>query len=157
MLGADYIFNGESDIANLSDSGEDAFMVMAGFSIPIFRNKNTARIRQAEENIRDLQYQLSSRQNTLQTDIDASLRDYRDAGRRFRLYDEIQIQRITQAINIMMDAYASDSSDFEEILRMQRKLLDYQLKRVQSITDQHRAKAYINYLTGFHNINPNEL
>ena len=154
MLGADYIFTGESNMANISNSGEDALMVMAGFSIPIFRNKNSARVRQADQNIRDLQFQLSDRQNALQTDINASIRDFEDARRRYRLYDELQIQRITQAINIMMEAYASDRSEFEEILRMQRKLLNYQLRRVQAIADQYQAKAFIEYLTGRHNINP---
>jgi len=52
----------------------------------------------------------------------------------------------------MMEAYASDSSEFEEILRMQRQQLEYQLKRIQAKTDQYKAAAYIGYLTGKHNL-----
>ncbi|WP_020402296.1 TolC family protein [Gracilimonas tropica] len=155
MLGVDYIFNGESEMPNVANSGEDALMVMAGFKIPLFGKKNRATLRQADQQVRETQFQLSSRENTLETELDASLRDYEDALRRYQLYDQKQIQRITQAINIMMEAYASDSSDFEEILRMQRKQLSYQLKRVQAITDQHQAKAYIEYLTGKHNLKEN--
>lgn len=152
-LGVDYIFNGETDMPGVTGSGEDALMVMAGFRIPIFGKKNSARVEQAERNIREVQYRISSRENSLETELDASLRDYEDAQRRFNLYNEKQIQRITQAINIMMDAYSSDSSEFEEILRMQRKQLDYQLKRIQAKTDLHKAVAFIEYLSGKHNIN----
>ncbi|MFP8489731.1 TolC family protein [Gracilimonas sp. Q87] len=152
-LGIDYIFTGETDMPNVTNSGEDALMVMAGFKVPLFGKKNSARVQQADRNIQDLQYQISSRENSLETELDASLRDHRDANRRFDLYNEKQIQRITQAINIMMDAYASDSSEFEEILRMQRKQLEYQLKRIQAKTDQHKAAAFVDYLIGKHNIN----
>lgn len=152
-LGVDYIFTGETDMPNVANSGEDAIMVMAGFRIPLFGKKNSAKVQQAERNTQDLQFQITSRDNSLETELDASLRDFEDAQRRFNLYNEKQIQRITQAINIMMDAYASDSSEFEEILRMQRRLLEYKLKRVQANVDQHRAVAYIEYLSGKHNIN----
>jgi len=151
-LGLDYIFTGETNMPNVSNSGDDALMVMAGFRVPIFGKKNNAKVQQAERNVQDIQYQLSSGENTLETELDAALRDYRDARRRYHLYDTKQIQRITQAINIMMEAYSSDSSEFEEILRMQRKQLEYQLKRIRSKADQHKAAAYISYLTGEHNI-----
>lgn len=154
-LGVDYIFTGETDMPNVTNSGEDALMVMAGFRVPIFAKKNNARVQQADQNIQDLQFQISARENSLETELDASLRDFKDANRRFNLYNEKQIQRITQAINILMDAYASDSSEFEEILRMQRKQLNYQLKRIQSRTAQHKAAAYIDYLTGKNNFNLN--
>lgn len=153
-LGVDYIFTGETDMPNVVNSGEDALMVMAGFKVPLFGKRNSAKVQQAERNIRDVQYQISSRENSLQTELDASLRDYEDAQRRFNLYNEKQIQRITQAIDIMMESYASDSSEFEEILRMQRRQLDYQLKRIQAKTDLHKAAAFIDYLSGKHNINP---
>ncbi|MDZ7806046.1 MAG: TolC family protein [Gracilimonas sp.] len=143
-LGVDYIFTGETDMPNVANSGEDALMVMAGFRIPIFGKKNSARVQQVERSIQDLEYQISSRENSLETELDATLRDYKDARRRFDLYNEKQIQRITQAINIMMDAYSTDNSDFEEILRMQRRQLEYQLKRVQAeraTQSVHKAAA----------------
>ena len=154
-LGVDYIFTGETDMPNVANSGEDALMVMAGFKVPIFGKKNTAKVQQAERNIAEMQYQISARENSLQTELDASLRDYNDAQRKFDLYNEKQIQRITQAIDIMMESYSSDSSEFEEILRMQRKQLEYQLKRIQAKTALHKAAAYTDYLTGKNNFNLN--
>ncbi|MDR9407648.1 MAG: TolC family protein [Balneolaceae bacterium] len=157
-IGADYIFTGErTDMAGLTDNGKDALIARASFRIPLFRNKYNAQVQQAEQNIQSAQMQISSKENSLETDLDESLRDFYDAERQFELYDQTQIQRVNQALTIMMQAYSADSSNFEEILRMQRKLLDYQLSRIQALADMHKAMAYIEYLTGQHNINPNEI
>ena len=157
-LGVDYILTGERRaVPELANNGDDALIARASIKIPIFRNKYNSNVRQAELNVQSAQSQLASRQNSLETDLEASLRDFYDADRRFELYDQKQIQRINQALNIMMQAYSADSSGFEEILRMQRKLLEYRLNRIRALTDMHRSAAYIDYLTGEHNINPNEL
>lgn len=157
-IGADYIFTGErSDMSGLTDNGKDALIARASFRIPLFRNKYNSKVQQAEQNIQSVQMEISSKENSLETNLDESLRDYYDAERRFQLYDQTQIQRVNQALTIMMQAYSTDSSNFEEILRMQRKLLDYQLSKIQALTDMHKAMAYIEYLTGQNNINPNEI
>ena len=157
-IGADYIFTGErTDMSGLTDNGKDALIARASFRIPLFRNKYNSKVQQAEQNIQSAQMEISSKENSLETDLDESLRDYYDSERRFELYDQTQIQRVNQALTIMMQSYSTDSSNFEEILRMQRKLLDYQLSRIQSLADMHKTMAYIEYLTGQNNINPNEI
>lgn len=157
-LGLDYIFTGErNDVPNITGNGQDALIARASFRIPIFRKSNSAEVREAERSLRAAESRFTDRKNTLETDLDASLRDFYDAERQFRLYDEKQIQRVNQALSIMMQAYATDSSGFEEILRMQRKLLDYRLNRIRAVTDMHRSRAYIDYLTGRHNVNPESL
>lgn len=57
----------------------------------------------------------------------------------------------------MLQSYATDNSDFEEILRLQRKLFEYELQRVKAKTDQKTASAFLNYLSGTHNITPQEI
>jgi hypothetical protein len=44
--------------------------------------------------------------------------------------------------------------DFEELLRLQRKLLDYELAYHQALVDLNTAVARIEYLYGKHNTNP---
>lgn len=153
-VGLDYIFTGErSDVPTLADNGKDAIMARASFKIPLFRNKYNAKVQQAELNIQSVQSQITDKENKLETDLSSSLRDYYDSRRRFDLYDQKQIQRVNQALSIMTQNYSTDSSNFEEILRMQRKLLGYQLNRIQALVDMQVSSAYIDYLTGKHNIN----
>jgi len=152
-VGLDYIFTGErTDVPSLTGNGNDALIARASFKIPIFRNKYSAKVQQAELNIQSAESQIIARENSLETDLESSLRDFYDANRQFELYDQKQIQRVNQALNIMNQQYATDSSNFEEILRMQRKLLDYQLSRIKALADKHVALAYIDYLTGKNNI-----
>jgi len=157
-IGFDYIATGErSDVANLPDNGKDAFVARVSFKIPLFRNKYNAKVQQAELNLNSVQQDIITLENKLETDLLTALRDLNDAQRRFNLYDTKQIQRVEQAINIMMESYSSDASDFEEILRLQRKLLEYQLKRIQASADLYVANSYINYLSGVNNISENEI
>lgn len=157
-IGFDYIATGErNDVANLPDNGKDAFVARASFKIPLFRNKYNAKVQQAELNLNSVQQDIITLENKLETDLLTALRDLNDAQRRFNLYDTKQIQRVEQAINIMMESYSSDASDFEEILRLQRKLLEYQLKRIQATADLYMANSYINYLSGVNNISENEI
>lgn len=157
-IGFDYIATGErTDVANLPDNGKDAFIARASFKIPLFRNKYSAKVQQAELNLVAVQQDIFTLENKLETDLYTALRDQNDAQKRFNLYDTKQIQRVEQAINIMMESYSSDASDFEEILRLQRKLLDYQLKRIQANANVFMANSYIRYLTGVNNISENEI
>src|SRR6056297_1513394 len=152
-VGLDYIFTGErTDVTNLSGNGNDAVIARASFKIPIFRSKYSAKVQQAELNIQSVQSQIVTEEKRLETDLESSIRDYNDARRRYQLYDQKQVQRVSQALNIMTQTYAADSSNFEEILRMQRKLLDYQLSRIQSLVDMRTSSAYIDYLTGKYNL-----
>jgi outer membrane protein TolC len=157
-IGFDYIATGErTDVANLQDNGKDAFIARASFRIPLFRNKYSAKVQQAELNLQSVQQEITTMENQLETDLYTAIRDLNDGQRRFQLYDQKQIQRVEQAISILMEAYSSEASDFEEILRLQRKLLDYQLKRIQADADVFTANSYIRYLTGKNNTSLNEI
>lgn len=157
-IGFDYIATGErTDVVNLPENGKDAFIARASFKIPLFRKNYSAKTRQAELNLNSVQDDLITLENKLETQLYTAIRDLNNAQLRFELYDEKQIQRIEQAINILMEAYTADASDFAEILRLQRKLLDYQLNRIQANSDAFTANSYIRYLTGANNISPNEI
>ena len=152
-IGFDYMFTGErTDVTGLTDNGRDAMMARVSLKIPLFRKKYSAGVRQAELNIRSAEYAIEGRKNQLETDLSASLRDLKDAARRYELYDQKQIQRVNQALSVMMQRYSTDSSNFEEILRMQRKQLEYRLSRIRALVDMKVAGAYIDYLTGKNNV-----
>lgn len=156
-VGFDYILTGDRDVTGLTDNGRDALLARASISIPLFRKRDQAREEQARLQYRAAEQREASARNTLLTDLQRALRDYRDATRRHELYDARQIERTRQTINILMEEYSAAGTDFEEILRLQRKLLDYQLAREQSIAEQRTAIAYIDYLSGRYNVDPEEL
>ena len=157
-LGLDYIATGErDDVASLTDNGKDAIIARASVKIPLFRKKYNAQVREADLQIQAAEERIQALENRLSTDLYSAIRDRDDAQRRFDLYDEKQIQRVEQAINILMQSYSANNAGFEEILRLQRKLYDYQLKRIQARADRFKAQQYIEYLTGANNVSPDQL
>lgn len=151
-LGIDYVATGERDMV-LTDNGRDAIMARAGIQIPLYRKKYRAKEKQAQINLHTVRDEQAAAQNRIQTQLEQAIRDYNDAQRRVSLYREVQIQRTRQAINILTEQYATSATDFEELLRLQRKLLDYELARETALVDQNTAVAYIEYLYGKYNVN----
>lgn len=155
-LGVDYVVTGERDMV-LADNGKDAIMARAGIQIPLYRKKYKAKEKQAKIDLQSVQYRQIAAQNRLVTQLEQAMRDYEDARRRVRLYRDTQIQRTRQAINILTEEYATSATDFEELLRLQRKLLDYELARETALVDQNTAVAFVEYLYGRYNITPENL
>lgn len=155
-LGFDYIFTDERTDLNPSGNGDDAFVVKLGVKIPIWRGKYKAQEKQAELNYRSIQERQLAVENSLTTDLEKALRDLRDAERRDKLYKDIQIRRTRQAIDILLEEYTSSSADFEELLRLQQKLLKFQLAQEQAVVDQNIAVAYLEYLSGIDNTTPEQ-
>ena len=155
-LGFDYIFTDEGNDINPSGNGDDALVVKLGIKVPLWRGKYRAQKKQAELNYKSVQDRQLSVENSLITDLEKALRDLRDAERRDKLYKDIQIRRTRQAIDILLEEYTSSSTDFEELLRLQQKLLRFQLAQEQAVVDQNIAVAYLEYLSGTYNTTPEQ-
>ncbi len=155
-VGMEYILTGDTEM-DVTNSGRDAMMVRASVQIPLYRGKYRAQKKQAELQSRSVQHQQSARENRLQSQFEESLRDFKNAERDLKNYDTRQIERTHQAIDVLSEEYASAETDFEEILRLQRRLLDYQEARAEAIGRQNTAVAHIQMLTGAQNLNENDV
>lgn len=152
----DYIVTGKRNMA-LSDNGRDAVMGWAKIQVPLSRGKYRAKKRQAELELRAVKDRQSATENRLQTQLEQTLRDYHDGQRHVALYTNIQIQRTQQTIDLLTEEYATATADFEELLRLQRKLLQYELSQIDALVDQHTAVAYLEYLYGKYNVNTEDI
>ncbi len=76
-----------------------------------------------------------------------ALRDLDDATQRTDLYRG-QATLVQQTLNLLMTAYSTSGQDFEEVLRLQQQLLDYKLKLITAVLDQHTAVAMLEMLSG---------
>lgn len=155
-LGLDYVVTDERNMA-MPNNGQDAIMARVGIQIPLYRKKYQAKEQQARIELNAVQNRRSSVENHLQTKLEQALRNYKNAQRRIVLYKDVQIQRTRQAIDILTQQYATGHTDFEELLRLQRKQLDYELAQVKALVDQNSAVAQIEYLYGKYNISPEEI
>ncbi len=157
-IGIDYIMIGErNDINGLNYNGRDSWGGRLKLKIPISRKKYKAQIKEESLNKLAIQHEITHQVNRLETNFYEAITHLNNAKRRFSLYDEKQIQRIEQAIQILFQSYATDNTEFEEILRLDRQRYVYELERVKALADVYKAASYLRYLSGIHNIKPNEI
>lgn len=144
-LGLDYIVvgKGENDL-----SGKDAILFPnIGITIPIYRNKYNAMVREVVLLEEANQNRSVDTENRLATLLNRAWKDYLDADRRIRLNEE-QLGLSMKALKLLESEYATANTDFEEILRMERRVLKYHLEFEKAKTDKQAAIAIMEYLMG---------
>ncbi len=145
-VGVDYVFVGNSE-NNIQNSGKDAWMPMVSMTLPIYRKKYKSAVRSAELKQKALQLEQHDYENILMTDYELARYTLEIATEKLDSYQR-QIQNAEMAIKILMASYSNSGKDFEEVLRMQQELLQYQKAQVVAMKEYHIALARLKYLTG---------
>jgi len=144
-IGIDYIMvgKGSNDMA-----GTDAIMFpKIGLTVPLYRSKYKAMINEAVYLQLAKDEEKLNKENILESVFENVYKDYRDANRRLSLFRK-QTVLAQKSITILEVEYANDGRNFEEVLRMERKVLKYELELEKARTDKQAAIAIINYLMG---------
>jgi len=144
-VGLDYIIVGKGE-NNLS--GEDAFMFpRIGISIPLYRDKYRSMIQEASYQETAVSNEKQNRVNMLETLFEKTWNELLDADRRLVLYEK-QLDLASKSIGLLEVEYTTADKNFEEILRMERKLLHYALELEKARADKQAAVSFIDYLMG---------
>ncbi|WP_372950217.1 TolC family protein [Mariniphaga sp.] len=145
-VGLDYVVVGKSSEMTASDNGKDVLMPMVSVSIPLFRKKYKAAEREAQLNQESFSLQKENVLNTLVSEFDQAKFEMQQQQQLVQLYDE-QIQTTRQSLNLLFKDYGNSGKEFEEVLRMQQQLLQYEKNRATALAEFQTALAKINYLT----------
>lgn len=146
-LGLQYdIFQSRANSESMMN-GRNMLMPMATVTIPLWRKKYTASVKESDFMRQSVNEQKQDVSNQLMVNYEDALKDYKDAERRVKLYQE-QTSLANQALNILIVQYSTEGSNFEEVLRMQQQLLDYRLKYLDALIDGNIAVAMMERLMG---------
>ena len=147
-LGMSYTNIAPRDDMQLPDNGRDAFIFpQVGVSIPIFQGKYKAMRKQEVLETEAAEFRKENAENELLTQLEQLYRDYLDAGRRITLYKRLS-GIAKQSLNLLQTELTTGQTDFFEIIRMQRQLLDYRLKLEKAKTERNNNVYRIKYLMG---------
>lgn len=147
-VGANYINISKRSGMDISDNGKDAILFpQVGISIPLARKKYQAMQKQAQLEKDGIEYKIAEKANQFNTQLQYLSRDYADAGRRITLYQRL-FDLAERSLSLLQTEFATGKTDFEEVLRMQRKLLNYQLQLEKARVDLNNAVYDINYIVG---------
>ncbi len=146
-LGIEYAFI-NSDNSTAANAGKDAFIFpKIGLTVPIYRKKQRAKVQEVIYRQRAKEFQHIDKRNSVTVLFEESWNNYKDALRRMDLFRK-QTNLAKKSLAILKTNYATNNKDFEEILRMERRLLKYALEQEKAITDKSASIAFIRYLQG---------
>lgn len=145
-LGLDYVMVGKRSDVSLADNGKDVFMPMLSVSIPIFRKKYNASIKEAQLMQESYAYQKQEVENTLISEYEMAWFEVKQQEQLLKLYEQ-QIQTSQQSLDLLFTSYGNSGKEFEEVLRMQQQVLKYRKMKATALTQFHIAIEKINYLT----------
>ena len=142
-FGYTMVGQGEDNLA-----GTDAFVFPnIGITIPLYRNKYRAMVNEVVYLQEAKESEKIDKINFLEILLEKSWKDYMDSDRRIELYINQQ-ELAEQSLKLLETEYATGNKNFEEILRMERKLLAYGLELEKARSDKQAAISFINSLMG---------
>lgn len=145
-LGVEYIITQKRPEMTFSDNGKDAYMAMFSVSLPVYRKKYKAAIKESQfmqTSFTEMQTQV---ENNLIAQYEMASFELEQTRQQISLYEK-QVAQTNQIITLLMTAYGNDQAGFEEILEMQRMLLKYQMLEVTAKKEYAVAVAKLEYLT----------
>jgi cobalt-zinc-cadmium efflux system outer membrane protein len=144
-LGLDYSIISPRDVENLEGNGRDAIMPMVSITLPIYRKKYRASIKQAELMGQSAESLQKSQINELRADYEATKYDLLKAEKRLELYDR-QIQNSKKALKLLLAGFSNSVSDFDEVLQMNQDLIDFEIQKIEATKAGIIAEAKMDYL-----------
>jgi outer membrane protein TolC len=129
-------------------SAEDNWVVMAGVSLPLWLDKNTAAVREARARRLAAQGDRAQMANMLQADLKMAAYEYRDARRRISLYRDTLLPKARQSFQATEAAYKTGGATFSDLADSERMWLEFQLAYERSLSDCQQRLADIQALIG---------
>ncbi|NMM48262.1 TolC family protein [Marinigracilibium pacificum] len=142
-VGLDYVIVGDAPMP-VEDSGRDIIMPMVSISLPIFGGKYKAAKNEAKAMAESYNQMRLQSINDFQSGYSLTSFKMEKALDKLNLYDK-QIQNLKQMLNLQFKAYANSGENFEELLRIQQELLEYQSLQLEAIKEYKLSEAELMY------------
>ncbi len=145
-IGLEYMINSKNpvDPNNMNTmsnmNGMDMIMPMVKFTLPIYRKKYKAQLSDSKFMKQSAELQYQNTQNELQASFVAINLRITDASRKIALYAK-QRQLAQTTFELMLREFTTSSVGLTDVLQVQRELLNYSLKQVESVVEYNTAVA----------------
>lgn len=129
-----------------SYTGNDVVQPFVSISIPLYRKKYKAMQQEAGFRLKKVQHEQQGLKNNLRTAFEESWNELEDAQSDAALFEEL-VNQSEQALNLLSRSFSTAGSDFEEVLRMQQQLLNYELALIRAQVQQNIAISKLQMLS----------
>ncbi len=145
-VGMEYFITQKRPDLSFEDNGKDAYMAMFSLSLPIYKKKYKAAIRETQLMQSAYTEMHHAAENNLVAEYELADFELTRNRQQIELYQK-QVAQTNQIINLLTTAYQNGEADFAEILEMQQILLKYQQLEVKAVKEYQMALAKLEYIT----------
>lgn len=148
MVGLDYIVTGEAMNSSTPGSGDDPILLNFGISLPIWRDKYEAGVREALARRLAVAGERADQANRIAAGIHRAWFEHTDADRRVRLYENTLIPKAEESLRASLAGFRAGETSFLDLLDTERTLLEFAIAAERARADRGKALARLNTLVG---------
>ena len=153
-LGLDYFFVDEAQNSSIPESGDDPILLSFGFTVPLWREKYRAGVREALSRRLSISYQRAGEANRIAAAVHRAWFEHTDADRRVRLYEQTLIPKAEESLQASLASFRAGETSFLDLLDTERTLLEFALAAERARADRGKALAVINRMIGAETLTP---
>jgi Cu(I)/Ag(I) efflux system membrane protein CusA/SilA len=146
--GLDYILVNDRKDAMPDRNGRDILQLKGTIKIPLYRQKYAAKEREERLKIEALTHQKENTYTSFQAMIEKAYAEHKTAQLQMDLYRR-QTELTSAALRILQTNYSTSGNRFDELLRLEKDLIDYDLKTLKAIVKSHQAQNSIQRFVNF--------
>jgi len=147
-IGLNYIDTGPARRPGVPGSGKDSVQAWIGMTVPIWRKKYKAQIREAQQSMRDVGNARRDLKNVLSAGLQEAIYRFRDAKRRIKLYRDTLLPELDLLLKTSQRAYQVGNEDLLSLIDVERQILNVELGLKRAWADHAQAFAEVNWLVG---------
>jgi outer membrane protein TolC len=142
-----YINVQESPV-RLPNSGDDAFMVGVGVTLPIWFGKNNSAVNKANGKLRQAEQEVESQIDQTRYNIKRIYFLAKNAERLANLYQDTLVPQAERSLDVSETLYREGGQGFTDLLESQSTWYNFQLAKSRAVADYHKNLADLERWTG---------
>lgn len=147
-VGLDYIVTGEAMDRSTPESGKDPIMLSFGMTLPVWREKYDAGVRESVARRLEVSHARAAEANRIASAIQRVWFEHTDADRRVRLYERTLIPKAEESLRASLAGFRAGDTDFLDLLDTERTLLEFAIAAERARADRGQTLARLNRLVG---------
>jgi len=147
-LGLNFIDTGSSSVGNPPDDGKDPVTAMISLSLPLWREKYDAGVREAQARYYAARQDRTEKTNSLSSELKLVSYRFRDAGRKIDLYGNALLPKARESLKATETGYLATSQTFTDLIDAQRIFLEFALAYERALSNHAQSLAKLEMLVG---------
>lgn len=128
--------------------GDDAFKLVFGFNLPIYLEKRSAKVRQAQARIQKSRARYLALRRRVEREVHEAYERFREARHEIELYRGTLLGQARQSLAAAQAGYEADKVNFLTLVEAQKTLQDIELDERRALRNAAVARAELEWASG---------